>query len=331
MAKLDIAEKRLPQDGRIRIKMTVGERSRDVGFRVSTAPTRWGEKIVMRLLDKSGLVLHMAKLGLEPFSLERFKSSLARLSGMVLVTGPTGSGKTNTLYAAIAALNGPQTNVMTAEDRIDYSLPGVNQVPIRRDIGLDAAAALRTLLRQDPDVIVVDEIRDNETAEFAVKVAARPGCLMLVAMNDTDTTSVVEALTRASGQPFLLGRGLSLVVAQRLVRRICTECRVDVTGEVPSSTLIEMGIPPDAADSHPVFKGKGCRSCNGTGYKGRVGLFEVMEVSENIRALVKSTAEPERLRRQAMEEGMLTLRMSGLLKIKEGVTTVEEVLRHTDL
>ncbi len=330
MAKLDIAEKRLPQDGRIKIKMKVEDRSRDLDFRVSVLPTLWGEKIVMRLLDKTKLMLDMTKLGFEPHSLERFKNAISKPYGIVLVTGPTGSGKTNTLYSAIAALNKPDTNIMTAEDPVEFNLPGINQVQIRENIGLNFAAVLRSFLRQDPNIILVGEIRDYETAEIAVK-AALTGHLVLSTLHTNDAPSTISRLVNMGIEPFLVGTAVNLIQAQRLVRRVCSKCKADVTAEVPSKTLIDIGFTPEQVGSFQVFKGKGCATCNGTGYKGRVGLYEVMEISEGIRDLVMVGATAVEIKRKALEEGMLTLRMSGLEKIKNGVTTVEEVLRETVL
>jgi len=330
MAKLDIAEKRLPQDGRIKIKMKVEDRSRDLDFRVSVLPTLWGEKIVMRLLDKSKLMLDMTKLGFEPHSLERFKNAISKPYGIVLVTGPTGSGKTNTLYSAIAALNKSDTNIMTAEDPVEFNLPGINQVQIKENIGLNFAAVLRSFLRQDPNIILVGEIRDYETAEIAVK-AALTGHLVLSTLHTNDAPSTVSRMVNMGIEPFLVGTAVNLIQAQRLVRRVCSKCKVDVTAEVPSKTLIDIGFTPDQVGSFQVMKGKGCQTCNGTGYKGRVGLYEVMEITEGIRDLIMVGATAVEIKRKALEEGMLTLRMSGLEKIKNGVTTVEEVLRETVL
>ncbi len=330
MAKLDIAEKRLPQDGRIKIKMKVEDRSRDLDFRVSRLPTLWGEKIVLRLLDKSKLMLDMTKLGFEPHSLERFKNAINKPYGIVLVTGPTGSGKTNTLYSAIASLNKPDTNIMTAEDPVEFNLPGINQVQIKEQIGLNFAAVLRSFLRQDPNIILVGEIRDYETAEIAVK-AALTGHLVLSTLHTNDAPSTVSRLVNMGIEPFLVGTAVNLIQAQRLVRRVCSKCKVDVTSEVLSKTLIDIGFPPEVVGSFQVYKGKGCGTCNGTGYKGRVGLYEVMEITEGIRDLVMVGATAVEIKRKALDEGMLTLRMSGLEKIKNGVTTVEEVLRETVL
>jgi type IV pilus assembly protein PilB len=329
MAKLDISEKRLPQDGRIKIRLKVEERSRDMDFRVSCLPTLWGEKIVLRLLDKTKLMLDMTKLGFEIDSLERFKRAIAKPYGIVLVTGPTGSGKTNTLYSAIAQLNKPDTNIMTAEDPVEFNLPGINQVQIKEQIGLNFAAALRSFLRQDPNTILVGEIRDYETAEIAVK-AALTGHLVLSTLHTNDAPSTVSRLVNMGIEPFLVGTAVNLIQAQRLIRRICASCKQEMT-DVPSKTLLEIGFPSDAVGSFKLLKGRGCANCNGTGYKGRVGLYEVMEISEGIRDLVMVGATAVEIKKKALEEGMLTLRMSGLEKIKAGITTIEEVLRETVL
>jgi type IV pilus assembly protein PilB len=329
MAKLDIAEKRLPQDGRIKIRMKVEDRSRELDFRVSVLPTLWGEKIVLRLLDKTKLMLDMTKLGFEPHSLERFKNAIAKPYGIVLVTGPTGSGKTNTLYSAISALNKEDTNIMTAEDPVEFNLKGINQVQIRDNIGLNFAAALRSFLRQDPNIILVGEIRDYETAEIAVK-AALTGHLVLSTLHTNDAPSTVSRMVNMGIEPFLVGTAVNLIQAQRLVRRVCSKCKFE-EANVPEKTLVDIGFKPEEVDDIKVMKGKGCATCNGTGYKGRVGLYEVMEISEGIRDLIMVGATAVEIKRKALEEGMLTLRQSGLEKIKNGVTTVEEVLRETVL
>ena len=330
MAKLDIAEKRLPQDGRIKIKMKVEDRSRDLDFRVSCLPTLWGEKIVMRLLDKAKLMLDMTKLGFETHSLDRFKNAISKPYGIVLVTGPTGSGKTNTLYSALSSLNKPDTNIMTAEDPVEFNLPGINQVQIRDNIGLNFAAVLRSFLRQDPNIILVGEIRDYETAEIAVK-AALTGHLVLSTLHTNDAPSTVSRLVNMGIEPFLVGTAVNLIQAQRLIRRVCASCKTDITADVPAQTLSEIGFTPEMIGSFKVYKGRGCGACNGTGYKGRIGLYEVMEISEGIRDLVMVGATAVEIKRKAREEGMLTLRESGLEKIRAGVTTIEEVLRETVL
>jgi type IV pilus assembly protein PilB len=329
MAKMDIAEKRLPQDGRIKIKMKVEDRSRDLDFRVSCLPTLWGEKLVLRLLDRTKLMLDMTKLGFEEESLRRFKSAIAKPYGIVLVTGPTGSGKTNTLYSAISALNKPDTNIMTAEDPVEFNLPGINQVQIKDQIGLNFAMALRSFLRQDPNIILVGEIRDYETAEIAVK-AALTGHLVLSTLHTNDAPSTVSRLVNMGIEPFLVGTAVNLIQAQRLIRRVCANCKVEIT-DMPTKTLTEIGVAPEAIGSFKLFKGRGCGVCNGTGYKGRVGLYEVMEISDGIRDLIMVGATSVEIKRKALEEGMLTLRLSGIEKIKGGITTVEEVLRETVL
>jgi type IV pilus assembly protein PilB len=329
MAKLDIAEKRLPQDGRIKIRLKIEDRSRDMDFRVSTVPTLWGEKIVLRLLDKTKLMLDMTKLGFESDSLDRFKRAISKPYGIVLVTGPTGSGKTNTLYSAIAQLNKPDTNIMTAEDPVEFNLPGINQVQIKDQIGLNFAACLRSFLRQDPNIILVGEIRDYETAEIAVK-AALTGHLVLSTLHTNDAPSTVSRLVNMGIEPFLVGTAVNLIQAQRLIRKVCTNCREEVR-DVPSKTIIEIGFPPEAANTFKIWKGRGCGVCNGTGYKGRIGLYEVMEISEGIRDLIMVGATAVEIKRKALEEGMLTLRMSGLEKIRAGITSIEEVLRETVL
>jgi len=329
MSKLDISEKRLPQDGRIKIRLKVEDRSRDMDFRVSCLPTLWGEKIVLRLLDKSKLMLDMTKLGFEPASLERFQRAIHKPYGIVLVTGPTGSGKTNTLYSAIAALNKPDINIMTAEDPVEFNLAGVNQVQIRENIGLNFAAALRSFLRQDPNIILVGEIRDYETAEIAVK-AALTGHLVLSTLHTNDAPSTISRMVNMGIEPFLVGTAVNLIQAQRLIRRVCAGCKEELKEEVPAKTLVEIGVQPDEV-GFKLYKGRGCGTCNGTGYKGRVGLYEVMEITEGIRDLIMVGSTSVELRRKAIEEGMLTLRMSGIEKLKQGITTIEEVLRETVL
>ncbi len=329
MAKLDVAERRLPQDGRIRIVMRVEDKSRVLDFRVTVRPTLWGETIVMRLLDKSKLLLDTTRLGFEPLSLERFRNALLRRQGVVLVTGPRGSGKTTTLHSAIAALNGPDRHVVTVEDPVELDLPGVNRVAIHPAGGRDAAAALRSLDPLDADVVLVSDIGDPEAACAAFRLAER-GPLVLSTLPATDAPSTMARLAHAGLPTYLLAR-LNLVAAQRLVRRICTRCRFDDTANVAGQTLIDIGFPADWIGSFRVMKGNGCRDCNGTGYKGRVGLFEVMEITDGIRDLILAGATAAEIRWTALEEGMLTLRMSGNEKIRNGVTTVGEVLRETVL
>jgi type IV pilus assembly protein PilB len=326
MAKLDIAEKRLPQDGRIKIRYNDHGVSKDIDFRVSCLPTLFGEKVVLRLLDRGKLMLDMTRLGFEPESLRKFEVQIQKPWGMVLVTGPTGSGKTNTLYSSISRINTPETNIMTAEDPVEFNLPGVNQVQVRENIGLNFAAALRSFLRQDPNIILVGEIRDFETAEIAVK-AALTGHLVLSTLHTNDAPSTINRLMNMGIEPFLVASSLNLVCAQRLVRRVCTNCRV--VEDLPQQALQQIGFSPEEARDVKAYKGTGCDRCNGTGYKGRVGLYEVMEVTDDLRELVLVGASALELRRKAIEDGMITLRGSGLRKIKDGVTSVEEVLRET--
>jgi type IV pilus assembly protein PilB len=326
MAKLDIAEKRLPQDGRIKIRFQDNGATKDIDFRVSCLPTLFGEKIVMRLLDKDKLMLDMTRLGFEPESLTRYEAAIQRPWGMVLVTGPTGSGKTNTLYSSIARINTPETNIMTAEDPVEFNLAGVNQVQVRENIGLNFAAALRSFLRQDPNIILVGEIRDFETAEIAVK-AALTGHLVLSTLHTNDAPSTVNRLMNMGIEPFLVASSLNLVCAQRLVRRICKNC--SEPHPTPAPALLQAGFSADDANTVVPNRGRGCERCNNTGYKGRVGLYEVMEVTDELRELILVGASALELRRKAVDEGMLTLRNSGLRKVKDGVTTIDEVVRET--
>jgi type IV pilus assembly protein PilB len=326
MSKLDISEKRLPQDGRIKIKMKVDNRSRELDFRVSTLPTLFGEKVVLRLLDKEKLMLDMTKLGFEEESLIKFKRNISRPYGMVLVTGPTGSGKTNTLYSALQSLNTVDTNIMTAEDPVEFNLPGINQVQMKEQIGLNFAAALRSFLRQDPNIILVGEIRDFETAEIAIK-AALTGHLVLSTLHTNDAPSTISRLMNMGIEPFLVATSVNLIQAQRLIRRICKDCKVE--HPTPAEALIEVGLKPDEVKTLKTYKGKGCDTCNNTGYKGRVGLYEVMEITDDIRELILIGASSLELRKKAIDDGMITLRESGLHKIRSGVTTIEEVVRET--
>jgi type IV pilus assembly protein PilB len=326
MSKLDIAEKRLPQDGRIKIRFSDNGATKEIDFRVSCLPTLFGEKIVLRLLDKDKLMLDMTKLGFEPDSLRKLEIAIAKPWGMVLVTGPTGSGKTNTLYSSIAKINTSETNIMTAEDPVEFNLVGVNQVQVRENIGLNFAAALRSFLRQDPNIILVGEIRDFETAEIAVK-AALTGHLVLSTLHTNDAPSTINRLMNMGIEPFLVASSVNLICAQRLVRRICANCKEDHPHAPPA--LVEAGFTQDEAGQVVPKKGAGCEKCNNTGYKGRVGLYEVMEISEELRELILVGASGLELRRKAVEEGMITLRRSGLQKVIAGVTTIEEVARET--
>jgi type IV pilus assembly protein PilB len=326
MSKLDISEKRLPQDGRIKIKVKVDARSRELDFRVSTLPTLFGEKVVLRLLDKENLMLDMTKLGFEAESLVKFKRNISKPYGMVLVTGPTGSGKTNTLYSALQALNTVDTNIMTAEDPVEFNLVGINQVQMKEQIGLNFAAALRSFLRQDPNIILVGEIRDFETAEIAIK-AALTGHMVLSTLHTNDAPSTISRLMNMGIEPFLVATSVNLIQAQRLIRRICKDCKRD--SPTPPEALAEIGFPADEAKTLKTQKGQGCSTCNNTGYKGRVGLYEVMEITDEIRELILIGASAMELRKKAIEDGMITLRESGLHKIRAGITTVEEVVRET--
>ncbi len=328
MAKLDISEKRLPQDGRIMIKYRKDGRIKDLDFRVSTIPTLYGEKIVMRLLDKENLRLDMTKLGFEQESLTKYEKAILRPYGMVLVTGPTGSGKTNTLYSSIARLNTVETNIMTAEDPVEFQLAGVNQVQMKDQIGLNFAAALRAFLRQDPNIILVGEIRDFETAEIAVK-AALTGHLVLSTLHTNDAPSTISRLMNMGIEPFLVATSVNLICAQRLVRRICQNCREPL--DVPEQAMVDAGFSQEEMASTKIFVGKGCGTCNKTGYKGRVGLYEVMEINDELRELILVGASALELKKKAIDQGMLTLRKSGLTKAALGQTTLEEVIRETVL
>jgi type IV pilus assembly protein PilB len=323
MAELDIAERRLPQDGRIKIKMGGGK---DMDFRVSVLPTLFGEKIVLRLLDKSSLQLDMTRLGYEPEALERFKEAIHKPFGMVLVTGPTGSGKTVSLYSALSELNKTSENISTAEDPVEFNFAGINQVQMHEDIGLNFAAALRSFLRQDPDIIMIGEIRDFETAEIAVK-AALTGHLVLSTLHTNDAPATVNRLLNMGIEPFLVASAVNLITAQRLARRVCADCKT--IEDVPAQSLIIAGVPKDEAGEYICYKGQGCPKCNNTGYKGRVGFYQVMPMLEELRELVLNGANTAELKRESMRLGIKTMRQSGLTKLKEGVTSFEEVLRVT--
>lgn len=323
MAELDIAERRLPQDGRIKIKLGGGK---DMDFRVSVLPTLFGEKIVLRLLDKSSLQLDMTKLGYEPEALAHFKEAIHKPFGMVLVTGPTGSGKTVSLYSALAELNKTTENISTAEDPVEFNFAGINQVQMHEDIGLNFATALRAFLRQDPDIIMIGEIRDFETAEIGVK-AALTGHLVLSTLHTNDAPSTINRLLNMGIEPFLVASAVNLITAQRLARRVCTECRE--IEPVPVQALIDAGVKPEEAPSYICYKGRGCPKCNGTGYKGRVGFYQVMPMFEEIRELILNGANTAEIKRESMRLGVKTMRQSGLTKLKEGVTSFEEVLRVT--
>ncbi|ABQ26856.1 type IV-A pilus assembly ATPase PilB [Geotalea uraniireducens] len=323
MAELDIAERRLPQDGRIKIKLGGGK---DMDFRVSVLPTLFGEKIVMRLLDKSNLQLDMTKLGYEPDALAHFQKEIHKPFGMVLVTGPTGSGKTVSLYSALSELNKVSENISTAEDPVEFNFAGINQVQMHEDIGLNFAAALRAFLRQDPDIIMIGEIRDFETAEIGVK-AALTGHMVLSTLHTNDAPSTINRLLNMGIEPFLVASAVNLITAQRLARRVCSECKV--VDDIPVQALIDAGVSPAEATEYVCYKGAGCPKCNSTGYKGRVGFYQVMPMLEEIRELILNGANTAEIKRESMRLGVKTMRQSGLTKLSEGVTSFEEVLRVT--
>jgi type IV pilus assembly protein PilB len=323
MSSLDIAERRLPQDGRIKLKIG---KDKEMDFRVSVLPGLFGEKIVLRLLDKSNLQLDMTKLGFERKPLDDFQSAIKKPYGMVLVTGPTGSGKTTTLYSALAELNSPDTNISTAEDPVEFNLHGINQVQMHDEIGLNFATALRSFLRQDPDTIMVGEIRDFETAEIAVK-AALTGHLVLSTLHTNDAPSTVSRLLNMGVEPFLVTASLNLVLAQRLARRICGECK-EPTEKHPDA-LRRMGMSEDQIASATIYRGRGCRTCNEMGYKGRVALYEVMPFTDDLKELVLQGASSAEIKAEMIRGGVASLRIAGINKILEGVTTPEEVLRTT--
>jgi len=323
LASLDIAERRLPQDGRIKLKLG---KKREMDYRVSVLPTLYGEKIVLRLLDKSGLEIDMTKLGFEEKQIVDFKDAIGKPYGMVLVTGPTGSGKTTTLYSALSDLNRSTDNISTAEDPVEYSFSGINQVQIKEDIGLTFAASLRSFLRQDPDIIMVGEIRDYETAEIAIK-AALTGHLVLSTLHTNDAPSTISRLLNMGVEPFLVSSSLNLILAQRLVRKICENCRVEV--KVNQKALIDAGVPEDKAPHFKLFKGEGCEQCSDIGYRGRMALYEVMPATEEIKEMILRGASAIELKRESIRCGMKTLRNAGLSKADEGLTTLEEVLRVT--
>ena len=323
MSQLDIAERRLPQDGRIKLKLG---RGREMDFRVSTLPTMWGEKIVMRLLDKGNLQVDMEKLGFDPKPKADFQWAIDQPWGMVLVTGPTGSGKTTTLYSALSTLNQPGVNISTAEDPVEYNLHGINQCQMHEEIGLNFAAALRSFLRQDPDTIMVGEIRDFETAEIAVK-AALTGHMVLSTLHTNDAPATISRLLNMGVEPFLITASVNLVLAQRLARRNCADCKIEI--DLEPQILIDLGVDPEVAATAKTMKGQGCNTCNNTGYKGRVALYEVMRFTDDLKELVLQGASTAELKMAAIKSGMSSLRMSGINKILDGTTTPEEVGRVT--
>jgi type IV pilus assembly protein PilB len=327
LANMDIAEKRLPQDGRIKMKVKLENGGRkEVDMRISALPTIFGEKVVARILDRQMLKLDMTELGLEEESLEKFAEAIHRPWGIILVTGPTGSGKTNTLYSAVSTLNSLEKNILTAEDPVEFSIGGINQVHIKEEIGLDFPRTLRSFLRQDPDIMLIGEMRDFETVDIAIK-AALTGHLVFSTVHTNDAASTIIRLVNMNVEPFLIADSVFLVVAQRLVRRLCQKCKVP--HKLPVKALIDIGFTPEEADKVDVWKAQGCDYCSNTGYKGRVGLFEVMPIDEDIRELILVKAQSREIKKKATEKGMITLRRSGLIKIKNGVTSVEEVLRES--
>lgn len=326
MARLDIAEKRLPQDGRIKIKTKLGSKTKELDYRVSVLPTLFGEKIVLRLLDKDNLMLDLTKLGFEEDSLRTFEHAISQPYGMVLVTGPTGSGKTNTLYSALSQVNTADVNILTAEDPVEFNLPGINQVQMKESIGLNFASALRSFLRQDPNVVLVGEIRDFETAEVAIK-AAMTGHLVLSTLHTNDAPSTINRLMNMGVEPFLVATSVHCVVAQRLVRRICSRCKEPVDSH--PAALMNVGFTEAEAGTMQLYRGRGCDNCSNTGYKGRIALYEVMSIGDEIREMILSGASAYEIRQKALQLGMVSLRGSGLQKIRDGVTSAEEVMRET--
>jgi type IV pilus assembly protein PilB len=322
MSRMDIAESRIPQDGRIKLKVGGTE----VDFRVSSMPTLFGEKVVLRMLNKSSLQLDLKKLGFESKQLEVFKKGIYSANGMVLVTGPTGSGKTTTLYSALSELNTVQDNISTVEDPVEYNLEGINQVQTNKDIGLTFAAVLRTLLRQDPDTVLVGEIRDYETAEVAIQ-AALTGHLVLSTLHTNDAPSTITRLMNMGVEPFLVVSALNSVVAQRLLRTVCSSCKAPVT--IPVEKLLELGMSRDEASRATAMKGRGCSKCNNSGYKGRIAVYEVLDFSTTLKEMVLRGASVIELRKQALAEGMRSLRASALGRVAEGRTTLEEALALT--
>ncbi len=326
MASLDISERRLPQDGRIKINFSRAGARKRIDFRVSTLPTLFGEKVVLRVLDPEKLPTHLSQLGFEGDTLKKLQAAIALPHGMMLVTGPTGSGKTSTLYTCLNKLNTDKVNIMTAEDPVEFNFTGINQVPIKEQIGRTFANSLRAFLRQDPNIIMVGEIRDLETAEIAIK-AALTGHLVLSTLHTNDAPSTISRLLNMGAEPFLVANSVNLICAQRLVRVICSECKEEV--EVPAEALTTLGVPEDELGSFKTYQGVGCGNCGETGYKGRTGLFEVMEVTPAIQEVILSGESTNEIRRTAVTEGMLTLREVGVAKLKAGITTVDEVLRET--
>jgi type IV pilus assembly protein PilB len=331
LAKLNIAERRLPQDGRIKLRVNMGGKQKVIDYRVSILPTLFGEKIVLRLLDSDKLMLDLTKLGFEPESLVMWDRQISKPYGMVLVTGPTGSGKTNTLYSSIAKLNTVDTNILTAEDPVEFNFPGINQVQMKEQIGLNFAAALRSFLRQDPNIILVGEIRDFETAEIAIK-ASLTGHLVLSTLHTNDAPSTINRLMNMGVEPFLVATSVNIICAQRLVRRLCANCKAVDTHQQPAEALYKVGFTPEEVERGITFyKPVGCEVCNKRGYKGRVGLYEVLEMSETLKDMILTGASAIEIREQGQKEGMITLRRSGCRKVLDGVTSIEEIVRETVL
>jgi type IV pilus assembly protein PilB len=327
MANMNIAEKRLPQDGRIKMQVRLDKNTRkEVDLRVSALPTIFGEKIVSRILDRDMLKIDLTQLGFEPESLTVFRRAISRPWGIILVTGPTGSGKTNTLYSAISTLNAMEKNIMTAEDPVEFYMPGINQVNIREEINFTFAAALRTFLRQDPDVMLVGEIRDLETVDIAIK-AALTGHLVFSTVHTNDSASTIHRLMNMDVEPFLIADSVIQIVAQRLVRRLCKRCAAPQ--KLSPQALLEIGFTPEEAETTVPMQAQGCEACNNTGYKGRTALFEVLEITAPIRDLILARGQAKEIKRKSIEQGMISLRRSGLIKTKNGTTSVEEVLRET--
>ena len=323
MAHLDISERRLPQDGRIKLKFG---KKKEVDFRVSTLPTLYGEKVVLRILDKSSLQLDLSKLGFDENPLKDFLAVLEKPYGMILVTGPTGSGKTTTLYSALGRLNKTGVNIMTAEDPVEYNFFGINQVQMKEEIGLTFATALRSFLRQDPDIVMVGEIRDFETAEIAVK-AALTGHLVLSTLHTNDAPSTITRLVNMGIEPFLVSSSVILIAAQRLARKICVNCKEEL--KVSDSALLKVGVPQDKIGKFSCYRGAGCATCNNTGYKGRLALYEVMTIKDELKELILQGASSMEIKREALKQGMVTLRMSGINKVMDGTTSLEEIMRVT--
>lgn len=327
MASLDIAERRLPQDGRIKLKLQ--ENNKEMDFRVNVVPTLFGEKVCLRLLDPDSLQLDMTKLGFTENQILDFKDAINKPFGMVLVTGPTGSGKTTTLYSALSELNQIGSNISTAEDPVEFNLMGINQCQINEDIGFDFASALRAFLRQDPDIIMVGEIRDYETAQIAIK-ASLTGHLVLSTLHTNDAPSTINRLIDMGVEPFLVASSTNLILAQRLARKICSNCKVD-DSEITKDLLLHAGVPKEDIENFSCKRGVGCDECSGTGYKGRIALYEVMPIKEEISELILKGANSAEIKKLAKSLGMLTLRDSALLRLKEGLTSFEEVVRVTSL